>query len=85
MKHFQPIEWEISEEYIKKKINILNQTLNEKKENLDNLKKNFTKKENDLNQDIALIKELKKKFIKEKNNLLKAQDELENKKKIRKR
>ena len=31
MRNFQPIEWEIPEEYIKKNIEILNQTLNEKK------------------------------------------------------
>ena len=85
MKHFQPIEWEISEEYIKNNINILNQTLNEKNknlENLENLKKILLKKESDLNEDISLFKEFEKIFIKEKNNLLEAQEELKNKKKI---
>ena len=110
MRNFQPIEWEIPEEYIKKNIEILNQTLNEKKKNLENLKQNFSKKEKDLenlnqnfrkkekdlnekkqnfsqkekdlNTEIAFLKEFKTLFIMEKKNLLEAQEELKNKKKI---
>ncbi len=96
MKNSQPIEWETPEEYIKKNIEILNQTLNEKKKNLskkekdlNEKKQNLSKKEKDLNEkkqylneNIAFLNKYKTLFIMEKKNLLEAQEELKNKKKI---